>query len=1579
MPNDRRLSAYKRFSTRDSRGTGLSRLSTAILPERYHARYREALANEVSQLPLLGKSQPIKLDEFFVPPHLVDPEKSEYTETSTETIGMWDALFRSPRIILVGKVGTGKSTLLRYLALRFARREMPAGYVRRMTFAHYAAPVDELLPVYIPLQEFEADGGDLLDYALGSFAHYGFPDAKSFLLRKLRESKCLFLIDGLDETEDQRVAEGITRFATSFPRNQIIIATRHAPEGYDLPDFTVLELISFGEKEIETFAQQMIGARSATFVALIQALERNEGLRRLASAPLLLSAMILQGTQGPSPLQLGPLYEACLQTLLVTWPETRHLSTLAPLPPALQEVIVEELSSLLHRRQWDSLPRDEMLAALQETTLAVEAPAISPECLLNSLVTQSGILHRKPDGSCSFMDCALQKYLIARKATREGKVNELATRASDPWWQDVVILAAGLSRDATEIIHLVQQQMTDATEALFLSAQCLPDAPDTDETVRNSIIGELFQVFEREEPDNWARAAMVLAGIHGQRMRDFLTGVLQDKSPSLRRQGALALGRLGEEWTVGPLVAALVDDDPQVRTQISWALGRTRDKRVIPPLISALRDPNRKVAEEAARSLSLLGQESIRPLIIALEDERQQVHELASSALAGIGEEAVEPVIKALTDDEQRLRVREGAADTLAQLGDAGTIPTLISVLSESRGDLREAVVRALGQMGTPAIELLIADLPHHDMGTTMALADALSRIGQAAIAPLIDALDGEGPEVRSAAIKALQCIGTPAVPALTEALSDKRWHVRRRAAQILPTIGDDLVVMPLVAALEDEDKGVRAKAARALAEMGDGRAVEPLIRALRTEADESVRRESAKALGHLGDSRAIEPLIEALEDVRFRRAAETALTNLGEIAVVPLVSFLHTADPGEARDAAGTVLSGLGERGRAEEPTLIGLAKCYQVLLSRTFSVEEVVDFTAQMRWWEWGDEIHRSFKAAEAFLACHSLEGVVASGNNTEWIRHSEDWLRPAIRSILWSLGDVIESIRVYHADPSREGQRNALLSAIDKLDEIQKTTEQRLLPFESSIFGDVVGHWRTLVGEAIKKMRGRAELEMEFLTDRLALRDRQTAAMLVFRLTNVGDSSARNLRVTLKPTREGGFEVLGEKTRSLDPLGSGMQREIEFPIRPHGARDITLVFEVQYDDDERENYSRPFSGRVSFYEIEAAYRPIIISPYVAGKPVKTKDMFFGRREVFEWVRRNISGQHGENVLVLYGERRMGKTSILYQLRNTPPTPRHICVLFSMELAAYVKSVADLLYEIALEISDALEGQGYALPEPDLSDYISSPQRQFRAFIKKLEHSLGDRSIILMVDEFGILIDKVQRGVLGNDVFSFLRGIIQETDKLAFLFTGAVELRRMQKDYGSILFNLAKVRKISYLEPAEAERLITVPAKGLVDYHPLVVDKILRVTACHPYFIQYICDSLVRLAQREKKNHLDLVDVNLILLETVRDTTGNIENSLYANLSEPEKRALSGLADVTDDVRFFVPLDSIYDVLERKRLGMPRRELMQALEHLKERDLIQERRLGQQLQYSFKMGIVRMWLKQAETLLRISEELAR
>jgi hypothetical protein len=54
-----------------------------------------------------------------------------------------------------------------------------------------------------------------------------------------------------------------------------------------------------------------------------------------------------------------------------------------------------------------------------------------------------------------------------------------------------------------------------------------------------------------------------------------------------------------------------------------------------------------------------------------------------------------------------------------------------------------------------------------------------------------------------------------------------------------------------------------------------------------------------------------------------------------------------------------------------------------------------------------------------------------------------------------------------------------------------------------------------------------------------------------------------------------------------------------------------------------------------------------PEIINPYIAGNPVTGPEMFFGREDVFEFVRQTLIGQHRNNVIVLYGQRRTGKTS--------------------------------------------------------------------------------------------------------------------------------------------------------------------------------------------------------------------------------------------------------------------------------------------------------------------------------------------
>ena len=57
---------------------------------------------------------------------------------------------------------------------------------------------------------------------------------------------------------------------------------------------------------------------------------------------------------------------------------------------------------------------------------------------------------------------------------------------------------------------------------------------------------------------------------------------------------------------------------------------------------------------------------------------------------------------------------------------------------------------------------------------------------------------------------------------------------------------------------------------------------------------------------------------------------------------------------------------------------------------------------------------------------------------------------------------------------------------------------------------------------------------------------------------------------------------------------------------------------------------------------------------NPYIFGAPVKTREMFFGREDVFNFLHHHLIGSYQDNVVMLYGQRRTGKTSILYQIRD-------------------------------------------------------------------------------------------------------------------------------------------------------------------------------------------------------------------------------------------------------------------------------------------------------------------------------------
>src|SRR5579872_1574590 len=127
----------------------------------------------------------------------------------------------------------------------------------------------------------------------------------------------------------------------------------------------------------------------------------------------------------------------------------------------------------------------------------------------------------------------------------------------------------------------------------------------------------------------------------------------------------------------------------------------------------------------------------------------------------------------------------------------------------------------------------------------------------------------------------------------------------------------------------------------------------------------------------------------------------------------------------------------------------------------------------------------------------------------------------------------------------------------------------------------------------------------------------------------------------------------------------------------------------------------------------------------------------MFFGRDDVFEFIRRTLIGRHQDNVIVLYGQRRTGKTSVLYQTRSHLDE-RYLCIFMDLHGFA-LESLDGFLWEFANHIVRVLRRDyQIALPRPNRGEFMVEPRHFFEnEFLNQVWSSIEDRHLLLMLDE--------------------------------------------------------------------------------------------------------------------------------------------------------------------------------------------------------------------------------------------------
>ncbi len=267
---------------------------------------------------------------------------------------------------------------------------------------------------------------------------------------------------------------------------------------------------------------------------------------------------------------------------------------------------------------------------------------------------------------------------------------------------------------------------------------------------------------------------------------------------------------------------------------------------------------------------------------------------------------------------------------------------------------------------------------------------------------------------------------------------------------------------------------------------------------------------------------------------------------------------------------------------------------------------------------------------------------------------------------------------------------------------------------------------------------------------------------------------------------------------------------------------------------------------------------------NPYVAGAPVLDEDLFFGRNRLIDRILQTIHN----NSLLLYGERRIGKTSIQHHLKKRllelqDPIydfyPVYVDLQGTPEDRFFATIAEDVFQQLAGEVDLPAEHSF----EDDQADYTYRDLvRDLRSVIRQLAAGSGKKvKLVLLIDEVDELNDYDPR------INQRLRSLFMKSfaESLVAVVSG-VEIKKHWERVGSPWYNFFEEIEVLPLDDEEARKLIERPIAGVLRIQDGVVERILEVTGKRPYLIQKMCVALVNQAYERGSTVIAIEDVDAV-----------------------------------------------------------------------------------------------------------------
>jgi type I restriction enzyme M protein len=405
---------------------------------------------------------------------------------------------------------------------------------------------------------------------------------------------------------------------------------------------------------------------------------------------------------------------------------------------------------------------------------------------------------------------------------------------------------------------------------------------------------------------------------------------------------------------------------------------------------------------------------------------------------------------------------------------------------------------------------------------------------------------------------------------------------------------------------------------------------------------------------------------------------------------------------------------------------------------------------------------------------------------------------------------------------------------------------------------------------------------------------------------------------------------------------------------------------------------------------------------SPYITGDPVKPNQQMalYGRDDILKSISRYIA--EAGNVVLLEGNRRVGKSSILYHLQSNTFIPGWICVYMSLQecegcdksgipawsiwrvmtsqiILALVKSGMEVRLPDGEMVSQA-SGRFYqSKVKTAVKKLVSieSPFFDFQSYLEELLEVLQTQKtgIVIMIDEFDKLQEGIDNGVTTPQVPENIRSIIHRYDNLSAILTGSRRLQRLREEYWSALFGLGTRIGVSELDLVNSRKLITEPSAGQLKFTEEAVDQIVDQTGKHPFLIQCLCNKLYDSAAKANVRQIDTKFVSQAISDFIKDN----EHFMYfwnlAGVVPGDSRCQLILFIFAREEQSGNRLSSgeLLESLIENGVDLPEKLFEQFINYLLELELIERRGVMGEQVYSLTTPLLSKWLLESQDYERV------